>query len=1233
MPTPTIRSLFGRELNRPIEKVITYQNKGDAQLKTEVSEYVVTENIEENFEKLLKLMQAALQGGGGHEIGVWVSGFYGSGKSSFTKYLGFALNRGMKVGSESFLQLLQHQITTPNATTVKALFNQVAATYDSEVIFLDLASEMLAGASMEDVSTVLFLKVLQWAGYSEELKVAELERMLEKDGRLDEFKARAEEVLDGIPWVEVHNQPLVANPVAARLAAEFYPKAFTKPEDFQNITLDVMKLEQKRVREMVELVRRKSGKKNIIFIVDEVGQYVSAKPSLITNLDGLAKNLKDIGGGQVWFFATAQQTLTEDNPSAMLNAPGLYKLKDRFPIQINLEASDIREICHKRLLTKSGEGEKVLTKLFEDYGASLRTSTQLKDAGVYEAPLDKRTFINLYPFLPAHFEILLQLLGRLARKTGGLGLRSAIKVLQDVLVERGGKKTGEKALADAEVKTLANTVTFYDSLRRDILSNYGYIVEGVQRVESRFPGKKLHLDVSKSIAVLQILENLPVTASNIAALLQPSVDAPSLSEEVRTVIDEMLKDSSIPMGEKNGGLRFLTQAAITLQKAFDEIEYRIADVRAEVNSTLRGLFKPLPSARLAGVRPVSAGVKIVVGGGQAVSLEGEREPIQIHLEFAPTSAYDQTRTERENDSRSSKERTTIYLLGRTDPEAEKLAITLLRCRKFIESHRSASDPETQEFVRIVSERSERTTRDLEKILRTALQAGSFVSHGAHRPVSELSPDLAEACKIYLGTAAASIFDRYAEAAVQADGGVAEKFLKTQLSNTTINDDPLGVVTRTGGPARIRSDHKALMAIKDYLGQSGQVEGRRLLEHFSEPPFGWSKDTTRYLLAALFVGGEIKLRIAGEDHSVKNDETIAALSSNKALGPVGIGLRQERPDPAVILLASDRLRDLTGENVPPLEDEIASMAKKHFPTFQQLYSALAEELRNLHLPGADRADDLSSDLAEVVRGDGSDAVPRLGIKDSPLFDSLKWARKVRQSFGQGLKQTIASLQQLSSELNQLPTSGIPGKLKTSATDRLKQVADILAKEEFFEESATLNQARQELENLVASAVTDLVSEQNHRRDTELGRWQTWPDWNDLPPDDRASIIAQTEELNVSAEPTLAGLRKLLAASYDLNERLRSLAEEVLKLGAERRAERDKPKPELEPEPGGEKEPEPEKVTDQPLVIPRAFEKIEAIEEFIKALEKLRDQLQAGKRIRFVSQLLPESGTQRTTPPYQ
>lgn len=1210
-----IRNLFdsSRAINRKIEKVITYQNRSQDQLKTEISEYVVTDRIEESFSDLLKKMQTAMQEGGGHEIGVWVSGFYGSGKSSFTKYLGFALDRNMKVGEDNFIQLLQNQLHT---ASVRALFNTVANSYDAVVIFLDLASEMLAGASMEDISTVLYLKVLQWAGYSEDLKVAELERMLETDGRLDEFLKRAKEELDGIEWKDAHNQPLVANQIAARLASEFYPKIFPKQEDFQNLNLHVNKSEIKRSEEMIELIRRKSGKQRIIFIVDEVGQYVSSKQNLILNLDGLAKNLKQIGNGTVWIFATAQQTLTEDLPSAILNAPGLFKLKDRFPIQINLEASDIKEICHKRLLTKSASGEKELSSLFDSSGASLRTATQLKDGGIYETELNKKTFVDLYPFLPAHFEILLQLLGRLARKTGGLGLRSAIKVLQDVLIAHNGHGGAKDTLADEPVGTLANTVTFYNTLRKDIQSSYAHIIDGVNSVVERFPNESLYHDIAKSIAILQILEKLPVTARNIAALLHPSVNTASLKDNVEKAIDAMLRDGMIPLGEKNNSLRFLTQAAITLQKQFDLIEYRQVDVRAEQNGVLRNIFKPLPATKISGIRPVTAGLKVITGGGLSTSLDGEKEAIQIHVEYLSASNYDSIRTERENESRAAKEIKNIYLLGRTDPSAEQLAVTMVRCKKFLDQHRTTSDPETQEFVRMVDAKFTRAFEELENKIRTLLIAGSFVAHGAHKPVTECGADLLEAAKTFLTDVAGRVFDRYSEAAHQAESGLAEKFLKTKLDRVTHNEDPLGLVSMAGGRAQIKTDHKAIISIRDYLNQQGQVEGRRLLDHFADARFGWSKDTTRYILAGAFVGMEIKLRIAGQDYLVKNDDTIAAFASNKALSAAGIALRQERPDPEALIRASDRLRDLSGENIFPLEAEIAVAAKKHFPAYQSLFGPLAVELRSLGFEDsgqAEKAENLAGDLTEVVSGDGSDAVHRLGGANSPLYESLLWARNLKKALDNGLRTNLIRLKRLRGEIENLPDAGIPAKLRESSKETLDAVADILSRDAFFEEAPTLAAGADDLDKRVAETTKEIAEQQKELVEKELKRWQESTDWIDLNEDDRTWFIAEADTLIIEADTTLDGLKKLLNNEYSLNHHLRDLATNVAAKAEMQREEQKKSKKEEEKDENGRKT---VTVKETTVIIPKVFQFADQIETLVAELNKLRSQIDKQTRIRIV-----------------
>ena len=191
-----IKQLFdpSKNINRSIEKVITYGVSQEARLKSEISEYVVTDSIDQQFESLLLKMEAAMDIGGENEVGVWVSGFYGSGKSSFTKYLGLAFDDRITIDGAPFIQHLQDRLKRQQT---KSLLSNVAKRFPAAVLMLDLASEQVAGATMEEVSTVLFYKVLQWAGYSRNLKVAALERRLKKEGRYNEFLDAFKEAAGG----------------------------------------------------------------------------------------------------------------------------------------------------------------------------------------------------------------------------------------------------------------------------------------------------------------------------------------------------------------------------------------------------------------------------------------------------------------------------------------------------------------------------------------------------------------------------------------------------------------------------------------------------------------------------------------------------------------------------------------------------------------------------------------------------------------------------------------------------------------------------------------------------------------------------------------------------------------------------------------------------------------------------------------------------------------------------
>lgn len=1145
-----IKKLFdtNKDIYRTIEKVITYSASQEARLKAEITEYIVTESIEDQFERLLSKMQLAMDMGGENEVGVWVSGFYGSGKSSFTKYLGLALDESIQIDGTRFLKYLQDRMNKPQT---RALLATVASKFPAAVVLLDLASEMLAGATMEEVSTVLYYKVLQWAGYSRNLKVAAFERKLQKDGRYTEFTDRIQSDL-GMAWTEVQNDPLVIDSLIPEIAHDMYPALFKTANSFNTETADFVRFENERVKEMIDIVREKSGKEHIVFIIDEVGQYVGSRPNLILNLDGLSKNLKDLGDGKVWIVGTAQQTLTEDDPRASLNSPELFKLKDRFPIQIDLESKDIKEICYRRLLGKSPDGEKTLGALFDKQGPELRFNTKLQDAKYYDADFDKKTFVNLYPFLPAHFDILLHLLGALAKYTGGIGLRSAIKVIQDILIEG---PDGQMPVANQEIGWLATTVTLYDILEKDIRRAQPSVYKAVEKALQRFVDSEIHQEVAKTVAILQILGNMPVTVQNVASLTHPSLDAQSRLEQVEAAVKELISDGFVPFGEKDGNLCFFSEKINDIDQERAQIPLRSIETRRIQNEGLREVFNPLPSTRLHGTLSVTAGLKTTVGNMLA-SLAGEKETVQMVVEFVPPEDYETTRTRIVDESRQRSSQHVIYLLGRISHEINDYVAEIYRSREIVQRYRNDPDQEVKEYCAAQTDRANDLAGKLEHLLKNLLAQGSFVFRGQITAVDSLDHSLTEAAKKQLALVADQVFDRYNEAPYRADTGLAEKFLRVgNLKAISSEIDPLGLVQVVGGTPRINTNHKALVSIRDYIDRNGSLDGKRLTDHFSDAPFGWSADTLRYLVAAMLINSEIKLKISGREIKVNGQQAIEGLRTNNSFKAVGISLRDGQLAPDVLARAAQRLTDLVGETVIPLELDISKAAVKSFPQFQQLYGPLEEKLKNLGLPGQESIRDLNKDLAEILETDASDVPQRLGGDESTFYNSLKWAAEVNVALKNGLETTIRDLREHWKEIKTLPDTGTPGALKSDVEDAVQQIVERLGQDNFYTHATDLNSAMTEIKTLVRKSIERMVDEQKETIKAAQQEIQQLYDWAELTHEEQSQVMAELEQFtNMAPGLDLNGLKRLLSQEYTIQRQISDQKKRITELGHQRRLER-------------------------------------------------------------------------------
>lgn len=1192
-----IQALFdpSKDIHRTIEKVITYGASQEQRLKNEISEYVVTDSIEEQIEKLLSKMQAAMEAGGENEVGVWVSGFYGSGKSSFTKYLGLAFDDHVVVSGQPFLKHLQDRLHKPQT---RALLSTVAKRFPAAVLLLDLASEQIAGATLEVVSTVLYYKVLQWAGYSRNLKVAALERRLKKDGRYQEFQELFQSET-GEPWADYQNDELVVDSLLPKLAHRLYPTLFPTEQSFTTATSEFIYLLDDRVKEIIDIIHEQSGKKYVVFVIDEVGQYVGSNQNKILDLQGLAENLKNIGGGKAWIVGTAQQTLTEDDPKAAINSPELYKLKDRFPIQVDLESRDIREICYRRLLGKSATGEKELGQFFERHGQALRQNTKLRDAKFYDSDFSKDAFVNLYPFLPAHFDILLHLLGALAKSTGGIGLRSAIKVIQDILIER---TDGQIPVAERPVGWLATTVTLYDALEKDIRRAFPSIHQAVSKTLIRFPTSTIHQDIAKTVAVLQILSNLPVTVDNVASLMHPAADAASRADTVKQAVDELLSDPHVPLGEKDNALQFFSEKLNDIEQERAQIPLRSAEARRILNDAIREVFSPLPSARLHGSLAVTAGLK-AQSGAQTSSLAGERETIQTVVEFVDPTDYETARTRLVDDSRHKSSEHTIYLLGRTSPEADDLVAEIYRSQRIVELHRNDPDQEIREYCASQTERAGRLANDLQAKLRRNLSQGSFLFRGQTTAVDSLDPDLLSAAKKHLAGAAEQVFNRYDEAPERADTVLAERFLRTgNLAAITSQLDPLGLVEVVAGTPKIRTEHKALVSIRDHIDRNGTVEGRRLLEHFSGAPFGWSQDTLRYLIAAQLIAGEIKLKVSGREVTVNGQQAIDALKSNNAFKPIGVALRHDKPSMELLARAAERLTALIGDRVLPLEEEISKTAAKHLPRFQNEIAPLPERLDGLGLPGGEKIRATNQEIANLLFTDASDAPQRLGGVESALHSGLTWAQKVKAALDKSLAQTVKALREHQRTIRQLPSSGVPGDLRRDTEEALANVDEHLGKEDFFEHAADLATTLTSLQARVAAAVTAITEAQKQRLAEAEQDLKRIPEWVELTQEEQTNALAELVKLLLSVDGTIAGLQQLIAHEFDLQTSLSELKPKIERQGRERQRQRVEEEKRRAKGCGDGKL----KLT-QEIAIPEMLASKQQLEDLIRRLEALRAEL--------------------------
>ena len=362
MTTSKIRDLFANKISRRIEEVIKVDQTDEQIIHDELKEYVVTDSIREHMTDILENYWETPKKP--HEgIAIWVSGFFGSGKSSFAKYLGIALENRSVVGKGSG-ELLAQRIGDKKSSV---LLTNIAEQIPTEAVIFDVSTDRGIRTGNQSITEIMYRLFLQQLGYARDLDLSELEITLEEAGRLDEFKQQYQKTFQK-DWDAGKGLIAIAVQQASRVMHELDPDTYTTADSWRESAHKRADISAGDLAKRgIELMQRRNPGKTLLFVIDEVGQFVARDVQKMLDLQAVVQNLGRVGRGKMWIMVTSQEKLTELVGGLDDKRVELARLMDRFPLQVHLEPADISEVTSKRILSKNAKAEKSLRNLFKEH--------------------------------------------------------------------------------------------------------------------------------------------------------------------------------------------------------------------------------------------------------------------------------------------------------------------------------------------------------------------------------------------------------------------------------------------------------------------------------------------------------------------------------------------------------------------------------------------------------------------------------------------------------------------------------------------------------------------------------------------------------------------------------------------------------------------------------------------------------------------------------------------------
>lgn len=953
----SIGELFAKRIDRNIEEVIKVEQSNESVVKSEIEEYVVTDAIREHFLTLYKAF--ADSASEPHEgIGVWLSGFFGSGKSSFAKILGYTL-ANKKLGDTTASTLFK-----PKASNNKldALLDLINLQIPTAAVIFDVSMDR-GVRSANRISEIMYKALLRTLDYADDFDLAELEITLEGDGKLEEFQKKFEEIYKQ-PWDKRRKVGMGLNE-ASRTLHVLDPKTFPNEDSWvrsigrADITANLL------AQRAFDLMARRRPRNALIFVIDEVGQWVSLSVDRMLDLMGVVQAFGMEGKNRVsarkavapaWIFVTAQEKLNEVVTALDSKKVELARLQDRFRWAIDLKQTDISQVTKERVLEKTEPARKLLAKIYKDNEPRLKEYCALERTG-RSVPITQADFVGLYPYLPYQIELSIDIVSGLRSKRGtfqhvGGSNRTIIKQAQQMMIH------DRTHLAKEPVGTLVTMDKVYELLYAGNLLPTE-VTREVESVSAQLRGNEMALKVAKAISLLEDVTRLPRTPHNIAVVLQPTVDADFVKPAVEKALQDLEKAQFVR--ETDDGYKLLTAQEKNWEKERNGLEPKPADRNRILRTLLREIFQDpkLRSYRYMGLRTFRVSLFL-----EGVPIDDEGE-IEFNV-FPAEGAEDRSQrtAEARTDSNSSRER--IFWVTDFGDEIGGQIVELYRSQQMVETRslvaaQKALPAEEQAALAQEKIRQDRIHRGLRDLMAKALAAGTGYFQGVEKDGSSLGKSLPEIVGNLLDSVVPSLYPKLEMGVRQISGDEPETFLTAANLNGLppifySDGDGLNLVISQSGKYVPNVAAQICREVLEYLRREysygNKITGKFLETHFNTPPYGWERDVLRLVMAVLLRGGGIEVTHQGRKYRTHTEPASRIpFTNNNAFRAASFAPR-ESLDLKILGEAVRKYEALTGKEVDVEESAIAQAFQKLASDDRERLLPLVARMTALKLPGAD-----------------------------------------------------------------------------------------------------------------------------------------------------------------------------------------------------------------------------------------------------------------------------------------